>query len=105
MFASIDSRRKIAWENLKSAQAAGRGVKRMRNSADLAAPGESVVRDSLQSKGGPSVARARVPGGWLVFLSRISTGQSGALFYPDPNHSWDGASLPPVPGTSDVGSP
>jgi hypothetical protein len=34
---------------LESAQAAGRGVKRMRNSADLAAPGESVVREFLQS--------------------------------------------------------
>jgi glycerate 2-kinase len=32
-----------AWE-LQSAQAAGRGPKRMRHSADLAAPGESVVR-------------------------------------------------------------
>ena len=30
-----------------SAQAAGRGVKRRRNSADLAAPGESVVREFL----------------------------------------------------------
>jgi PAS domain S-box-containing protein len=36
---------------VESAQAAGRGVKRMRNSADLAAPGESVVRDFLQSGG------------------------------------------------------
>jgi V/A-type H+/Na+-transporting ATPase subunit B len=33
---------------LESAQAAGRGAKRMRNSAELAAPGESVVRESLQ---------------------------------------------------------
>src|SRR5580658_9153244 len=36
--------------SLESAQAVGRGVKRGRNSADLAAPGESVVRDSLQSR-------------------------------------------------------
>jgi putative PIN family toxin of toxin-antitoxin system len=35
-------------ELLKGAQAAGRGVKRMRNSEDLAAPGESVVREFLQ---------------------------------------------------------
>jgi signal transduction histidine kinase len=35
--------------NLESAQAAGRGVKQPRTSADLAAPGESVVRDLLQS--------------------------------------------------------
>jgi hypothetical protein len=33
---------------MESAQAAGRGVKRMRNSAGLAAPGESVVREFLQ---------------------------------------------------------
>jgi hypothetical protein len=33
----------------ESAQAAGRGVKQMRNSAGLAAPGESVVREFLQS--------------------------------------------------------
>jgi hypothetical protein len=33
---------------LESEQAAGRGVKRVRNSADLAAPGKSVVRDFLQ---------------------------------------------------------
>jgi flagellar biosynthesis protein FlhF len=36
--------------SLESAQAAGRGVKRGRNSADLAARGESVERDSLQSR-------------------------------------------------------
>jgi hypothetical protein len=35
-------------QNMESAQAAGRGVKRRGNSEDLAAPGESVVRDSLQ---------------------------------------------------------
>jgi hypothetical protein len=32
--------------------------------------------------------RAKVPGGWLV-----SAG-GGVAFYPDPQHSWDGASLP-----------
>ncbi|HEY6341637.1 MAG TPA: glycerate kinase [Bryobacteraceae bacterium] len=37
---------------LQSAQAAGRGVKRMGNSAGLAAPGESFVREFLQ-RGGP----------------------------------------------------
>jgi hypothetical protein len=35
---------------MPSAQAAGRGVKRMRGSADLAAPGESVVREFLQRR-------------------------------------------------------
>jgi hypothetical protein len=37
-------------DSLESAQAAGRGVKRRRNSADLAAPGESVVREFLQRR-------------------------------------------------------
>ncbi|HEX6369078.1 MAG TPA: hypothetical protein VF006_09095 [Longimicrobium sp.] len=37
--------------------------------------------------------RARVPGGWFV---RIVFYSSGALtFYPDPDHRWDGSSLPP----------
>ena len=36
--------------------AAGRGVKRWRNSADLAAPGESVVREYLQSGGSVRLA-------------------------------------------------
>jgi hypothetical protein len=34
---------------LESAQAAGRGVKRIRNSGEVAAPGESVVREFLRS--------------------------------------------------------
>jgi hypothetical protein len=36
---------------LASARAAGRGVKRLRNSEDLAAPGEFIVRDFLQRTG------------------------------------------------------
>jgi uncharacterized protein (DUF1778 family) len=35
---------------LESAQTAGRGVKRMRSSADRAAPGGSVVRELLQGR-------------------------------------------------------
>ena len=35
-----------------------------------------------------AVYRARVPGGWLV-----RTG-AGATFFPDEDHSWDGASAP-----------
>jgi hypothetical protein len=40
-----------AYTSVVIAQAAGRGVKRMRDSEDLAAPGESVVREFLQSPG------------------------------------------------------
>jgi hypothetical protein len=40
---------------LESAQAAGRGVKRSRNSMDLAAPGESVVREFLQRNSSPGL--------------------------------------------------
>ena len=36
-----------------------------------------------------SVARAKVPGGWLVVH-----GGTSICFYPDPEHAWDGESLP-----------
>lgn len=36
--------------------------------------------------GGYAVARAKVPGGWLVVCG------TGVTFYPDPGHEWDGAS-------------
>ena len=32
--------------------------------------------------------RAKVPDGWFI---RVAT---GAFFYPDPEHAWDGSSLP-----------
>lgn len=38
-----------------------------------------------------SCYRARVPGGWLVNVD-LGAG-SGTIFYPDPNHEWDGNSL------------
>jgi hypothetical protein len=43
----------------ESAQAAGRGVKRMRNSGEVAAPGESVVRELLQGRASAMRARTR----------------------------------------------
>jgi hypothetical protein len=44
--------------------------------------------------GGPSVVyRARVPGGWFIHVIPIGE-SSGSFFYPDPNHIWDGVSLP-----------
>jgi hypothetical protein len=39
-----------------------------------------------------NVHRAKVPGGWLV-LAAYGT-NSGLTFYPDPDHDWDGSSLP-----------
>lgn len=36
--------------------------------------------------------RSMVPGGWLVFCRGSSEG--GMTFIPDPNHQWDGNSLP-----------
>lgn len=33
-------------------------------------------------------SRAKVPGGWLVSITN-----GGMAFYPDPGHTWDGASL------------
>jgi hypothetical protein len=43
-----------------------------------------------------TLSRAKVPGGWLVsvFWSSIQAGGTSLMFYPDPNHDWDGNSLP-----------
>ena len=35
------------------------------------------------------VRRAKVPGGWLV-----AAGGAGLAYYPDPEHQWDGTTLP-----------
>ena len=40
----------------------------------------------------PATLRAKVPGGWFVQVSAGAGG--GAFFYPDPEHNWDGSSLP-----------
>ena len=36
-----------------------------------------------------SVSRAKVPGGWLLLFPN-----NRPLFIPDPDHFWDGCSLP-----------
>jgi hypothetical protein len=36
-----------------------------------------------------TVSRAKVPGGWLILING-----SAATFYPDPEHAWDGTTLP-----------
>ena len=55
------------------------------------------VKSEVSEKGffaaaAPSVLRAKVPGGWFI---RATTGAAGStFFYPDPEHTWDGSSLP-----------
>jgi len=55
------------------------------------------VKSEVSEKGffaaaAPSVLRAKVPSGWFV---QVSAGVGiGAFFYPDPEHTWDGSSLP-----------
>jgi len=34
--------------------------------------------------------RARIAGGWLVFVYPPGKGFHGVTFYPDPDHTWDG---------------
>jgi hypothetical protein len=41
---------------------------------------------------GYDLYRAKVPGGWLIYIDRVE--HSGLTFLPDPNHEWDGNSLP-----------
>ena len=45
--------------------------------------------DSFGNPKGPGhyADRTRIPGGWLVFRNAVT-------FVPDPNHEWDGGSLP-----------
>ena len=59
------------------------------------------VKSEMAKKGifapsAPYVLRAKVPSGWLVQVSNgTTTGTVGsAFFYPDPEHLWDGSSLP-----------
>ena len=41
--------------------------------------------------------RARIAGGWLVFVYTPGHGLGGVTFYPYPNHGWDG-------GTQEAGA-
>ena len=38
-----------------------------------------------------NASRAKVPGGWFVAIS-AKEGET-LIFYPDPEHEWDGSSL------------
>ena len=63
---------------------------------------EPLYYSSTLEKDYPSdMLRAKVPGGWLVFyretegiFERPNLLTSTMCFYPDPDHSWDGTSLP-----------
>ena len=40
-----------------------------------------------------SLSRAKIPGGWLLYAT--TAGESASIvFVPDPEHQWDGGSLP-----------
>jgi len=45
-----------------------------------------------------SVYRSPVPGGWIicVFWNTSHVGGPSVTFYPEPEHKWDGSSLPSV---------
>jgi hypothetical protein len=47
-------------------------------------------------KGTFQVFRAAVPGGWLLVMLAV-TAPTAITFYPDPDHAWDGSSLPSKP--------
>ena len=41
-----------------------------------------------------SIFRTKVPGGWLVLSKMLNSASDGTMiFYPDPEHKWDGSSL------------
>jgi hypothetical protein len=48
----------------------------------------------LRSSGGLlSAYRAKVPGGWLLYVGDGYHHHGGVTFYPDPGHLWTGESL------------
>ncbi len=47
---------------------------------------EDIGTDSVYRK---HMARAKVPGGWLIIYNKESVS-----FYPDSDHEWDGSTLP-----------
>jgi hypothetical protein len=55
---------------------------------------EKLDADALSAR----VNRAKVPGGWLVIIT--SNSGSGATFYPDPQHKWDGGSVADDPANA-----
>jgi hypothetical protein len=50
--------------------------------------------DEWKSAAPRNVSRAKIPGGWLVGVESGNVRAWGLTFVPDPNHEWDGGSLP-----------
>jgi len=71
--------------------AAPAALEEPRRSANPAAAPQAAADAKLKFErldaGRYAVARAKVPGGWLVTCGNAVT------FYPDPHHKWDGTSL------------
>ena len=64
----------LVWEQLSVAHGSG------------ASPADATEFLSL------AMYRTKVPGGWLV-MAKVTHGVS-VSFYPDPQHAWDGKTLP-----------
>jgi hypothetical protein len=62
--------------------------------------------EGVKSTTRQDISRTKVPGGWFIIIENHVQSQTrqnlyemqnlvgAAFFYPDPNHSWDGTSLP-----------
>lgn len=63
---------------------------------EVVSPPKATVRfEPLKATGAPFLViyRSKVPGGWLIG-SLGSTRDTALSFYPDPDHKWDGNSIP-----------
>ena len=72
------------------AKPVGRGAEAPAVSLESRNPEAAIQWQPIKSSLQP-VLRAKVPGGWLVL---VAGGNGGLTFYPDPEHRWDGCSLP-----------
>jgi hypothetical protein len=65
------------------------GPKSVQEPGPAANPAPSAtLRFEALAAGSYAIARAKVPGGWLVAI-----GGTGLVFYPDPEHEWNGESI------------
>ena len=59
--------------------------------AEETAGSRGIEWEQLKSSGGLlSVFRAKVPGGWLVYVCNGYQRHAGVTFYPDPTQYWAG---------------